>query len=203
MQVIRHMTTSPRKPSAGRCHFWYKVERLTCTGGLMSREAFVGNFLAGVLLFGGTIAAWADNVSDGDAAFHNGDYANARKMLMPLAQKGNAVAQRDIGTMYFAGNGFTRDSREAVKWFLMSARQGQIGAQVNLGIAYVTGDGVQRNLIQAYVWFAAAASQRPGKTVGAKYRDHIATELPPDQLQKAQVMAARCQATNYGDCSGE
>jgi uncharacterized protein len=169
----------------------------------MSRKAFVGSILTGVVLFGGPIAVWADNVSDGDAAFHNGDYAKAKKLLMPLAQKGNAVAERDIGAMYFGGNGMAHDGREAVKWFALSARQGQIAAQVNLGIAYATGEGVQRNLIQAYVWFAAAASQRPGKTVGAKYRDHIATELSPDQLQKAQGMAARCQATNYADCSAE
>jgi TPR repeat protein len=111
------------------------------------------------------------------------------------------VAQRDIGLMYFGGNGFAHDSREAVKWFSLSARQGQIGAQVNLGIACATGEGTQRNPAQAYVWFNAAASQRTGNSVASKFRDHIATQLSPDQLQKAESIANRCRATNYRDCS--
>jgi len=102
------------------------------------------------------------------------------------------VAERDTGTMYFGCSGIAPDSHEAVKWFVLSAKQGQIGAQVNLGIAYATGEGVQRNPVQACVWFAAAASQRTGKTVAAKFRDHIATKLSQDQLKKAQSMAIRC-----------
>ncbi len=170
----------------------------------MSRRTLVGGFLTAVWFFVGYAAACADDVSDGDAAFHNGDYSKAIKLLMPQARRGNAVAQRDVGIMHFVGNGFARDGREAVKWFKMSARQGQVGAQVDLGIAYATGDGVQPSPVQAYVWFAAAASQRPSvKTVAAKFRDHIATQLPPDQLQMAQRVAAQCQATNYGICGAE
>jgi hypothetical protein len=155
------------------------------------------------LLFGSPVAARADNVSDGDAAFHNGDYAKAKRLLMPLAKEGNAVAERDIGLMYFGCNGVAHDSHEAIRWFLLSARQGQIGGQVSLGIAYAVGEGVEQNLAQAYVWFSAAASQRVARTLAAKYRDHVAAELPPDQLLKAQGTAARCKATNYRDCSAE
>jgi TPR repeat protein len=165
-------------------------------------RTLVGTVLALALVFG-RAAAWADDVSDGDAAFHNGEYSKAVKLLLPLARHGDAVAQRDVGLMYFGGNGLAHDSREAVKWFSLSARQGQIGAQVNLGIAYATGEGVQRDPVQAYVWFNAAASQRIGNSVAAKFRDHMATELSPDQLQGAESIAARCQATSYSDCSME
>ena len=147
--------------------------------------------------------AQADTASDGDAAFHNGDYAKAKSLLLPLAQQGNAVAERDIWLMYFGGNGFAPDSHEAVRWFLLSARQGQIGAQVNLGVAYALGDGIGRNPAQAYVWFSAAASQRIGRSVAAKFRDRVAAEMTADQLQRAQVAAARCQATRYRDCGVE
>ena len=169
----------------------------------MARNISIRGVLIAVLLFGGPIAARADGTSEGDAAFHNGDYAKAKRLLMPLAQQGNAVAERDIGLMYFGGNGFAHDSHEAVKWFLLSARHGQIGGQVNLGIAYAVGEGVERNLVQAYVWFSAAASQRVGRAVAAKYRDRVASELAPDQLQRAESIAARCRATNYRDCSAE
>lgn len=169
----------------------------------MSHKAFIGNFLTAVLLIARPVAVWADDASDGDAAMRNGDYAKAKRLLMPSAEHGNAVAERDIGIMYFGGNGFARDSHKAVKWFLLSAKQGQRAAQVNLGIAYATGEGVQRNPLQAYVWFSVAASQRADESVAAQFRDHIAKELSPDQLQFAQSMAAHCQATNYGDCSEE
>jgi TPR repeat protein len=167
------------------------------------RKALVASFLFAFWFLAGP-AAQADDVSDGDAAYHNGDYSKAIKLLLPQAKRGNAVAERDIGIMYFGGNGFARDSRKAVRWFARSARQGQTAAQVDLGIAYATGEGVEPNPVQAYVWFNAAASQRPGiKTVAAQYRDHIARNFSPDQLQMAQRMAARCQATNYKDCGVE
>ena len=153
--------------------------------------------------FGGPVAARADTASDGDAAFHNGNYAKAKNLLLPLARWGNAVAERDIGLMYFDGNGLARDGHEAVKWFLLSARQGQIGAQMNLGVAYAVGEGIERNLTQAYLWFSAAASQRVGRSVAAIFRDHVAAELKPDQLQGAQGAAARCPATRYRDCGVE
>jgi len=54
----------------------------------MRRKAFAGSFLTVALLVEGPVAAWADDVSDGDAAFHNGHYAKAIKLLMPLAKKG-------------------------------------------------------------------------------------------------------------------
>ena len=170
----------------------------------MNSNALVGTILAAVWFLGGLSAVRADQVSDGDAAYHNGDYSRAKKLLMPQARRGNAVAERDIGIMYFGGDGFVRNSREAVKWFALSAMHGQIAAQVDLGIAYATGESIRPNPVQAYVWFSAAASQRPrAKTVAAQYRDHIAAKLSPDQLQLAQHVAAHCQATNYEDCSAE
>lgn len=168
-----------------------------------ANRTLAGTILTVVLGFGGPAAAWADDLSDGDAALQNGEYPKAIKILLPLAEQGKAVAQRDVGLMYFDGNGFAHDPREAAKWFSLSAKQGQIGAQVDFAIAYTTGEGVQQNLVQAYVWFSAAASQGVGKTVAARFRDHIATELLPDQLQMAESIAAQCRATLYSDCSTE
>ena len=179
-------------------------QKIFLSRGLMGRRALVSGFLTAFLFLGELAAARADDVSQGDAPFQNGDYSKAIKLLMPQARRGNAVAERDIRIMHFGGNGFARDSREAVKWFELSAKRGQIGAQVDLGIAYATGKAVQPSSVQAYVWFAAAASQRPTvKTIAAKYRDRIATQLPPDLLQMAQRMAAQFQATHYGDCGAE
>jgi hypothetical protein len=155
-------------------------------------------FLFVVLSIGAT-AVWADDVDDGWAAFQKGDYATALKLLMPMAQKGNAVAELDIGIMYFGGKGLPQDRREAAKWFKASAEQGVLGAQNNLGIAYATGDGVPRNLVLAYMWFSLAADQ--GGTISAKYRDHVATELTPEELKSAQSLAAQCKDSKYQNCA--
>ncbi|HEX3652255.1 MAG TPA: tetratricopeptide repeat protein [Rhizomicrobium sp.] len=117
---------------------------------------------------------------------------------MPQAERGDAVAELDIGLMHFSGNGLPKDYSEAAKWFAASARQGQIGAQVNLSVLYATGNGVPQDRVRAYVWFSVAASRN--NSTAAKYRDHIASEITPDQLQAAQAMAGKCEASNYNDC---
>ena len=170
---------------------------------IVLRRTIASGLLIVLSFFGGAISAWAGDVDDGDTAFHNGDYVGAIKLLMPLAQQGNAVAELDIGLMYYTGRGMAQDRREATKWFLLSAKQGQVGAQVDLGIAYATGDGVQRSPVQAYVWFGAAALQQSADNPAARYRDHVATELSPDQLQRAKNMAMKCHATNYEACGEE
>ena len=42
----------------------------------------------------------ATPVDDANAAYGRGDYAQALKIFRPLAAKGNAEAQYNIGTMY-------------------------------------------------------------------------------------------------------
>ena len=148
-----------------------------------------------VLVSSQTEAGVAD---DGDAAFHRKDYSYAMKLLMPLALKGNSVAELDVGIMYYGGLGVTIDRVEGVKWFMASAKQGALGAEVDLGIAYATGEGIQQDRSQAYLWFSLAAEQ--GNALGVQYRDHIATELTPDQIQHVRAMAKTCRTSNYGTC---
>jgi TPR repeat protein len=142
--------------------------------------------------------AHADQERDGDAAFHNGDYKKALELLMPLAQQGNADAECDIGLMYFTGHGVPQDPAEGAKWFLAAARQGQIGAQVDIGIAYATGRGVQKDYVKGYMWFSVAADRG---VEGAKaYRDHVATEMTPDQIERAKRDAKLCLESNFKTC---
>ena len=60
---------------------------------------------------------------DGDAAARRGDYATALKLLSPLAQKGLAGAQNNLGKMYLQGHGVAQDYKEAGKWFRLAADQ--------------------------------------------------------------------------------
>jgi uncharacterized protein len=121
-------------------------------------------------------AAQADDYKDGEAAARRGDYATALRLLSPLAQKGLAGAQSNLGNMYYNGNGVTQDYKEAVKWYRLAADQGFAKAQSNLGAMYVQGLGVAQDYKEAVRWFRLAADQgNEGKqyNIGKAYGEGV------------------------------
>ena len=44
------------------------------------------------------------------------DYAEAARWYRKAAEQGNAIAQTNLGTMYFQGQGVPQDYAEAVRW---------------------------------------------------------------------------------------
>lgn len=68
--------------------------------------------------------AAAGPFEDNTAAYNEGNYATAYRLLRPLADQGNASAQARIGQMYREGSGVPRDYAEALKWFRKAADQG-------------------------------------------------------------------------------
>ncbi|HEY3813401.1 MAG TPA: tetratricopeptide repeat protein [Caulobacteraceae bacterium] len=165
----------------------------------MRQHAILGALAA--LFLGFTGAAHADQMSDGDAAFHKGDYAKALELLKPLAEQGNAEAQCLVGIMYLTGHCVAKDPALAAKWLLASAKQGQKGAQVNIGIVYATGEGMPKDYVKGYLWFTVAVSR--GVEGVDKYRDHVATEMTPDQIERGKHDAKTCLDTNFKDCGGD
>jgi TPR repeat protein len=79
--------------------------------------------------------------------------------LMAKADKGDAIAQCNLGYRYEKGNGVPQDYTEAIKWYRRAAKQGQASAQCNLGQMYYHGKGVRTNLPEALKWFLKAANQ--------------------------------------------
>ncbi len=118
-------------------------------------------------------AARADEYGDGDAAARRGDYATALKLLSPLAQKGLAQAQFNLGYMYDRGLGVARDYKEALRWYRLAADQGLAEAQFKLGIMYVQGLGVAQHYEEAAKWVRLAAEQGDASAqyyLGTMYR---------------------------------
>lgn len=76
--------------------------------------------------------AWA-GLDEGVAAFKRGDYAAALREFRPLAERGDAGAQHNLGVMYTHGHGVPKDDREAVKWYRRAAKQGNAGGSIALG----------------------------------------------------------------------
>ncbi len=100
-------------------------------------------------------------VSKGDdnEAFKNAYYKAALHELKPLAEKGYAEAQYNLGVMYEFGQGVPQDFAEAVKWYRKSADQGYTKALVSLGDKYENGQGVPQDYAESLKLYRKAADQ--------------------------------------------
>jgi TPR repeat protein len=105
------------------------------------------------------VTAFGGQFEDGIAAYERGDYATAFRLMKPLAEKGDAKAQHNLGVMYDYGRGFPQDTTKALKWYRRAAKQGIPDAQHNLGLMYYYGQGVPQNYIEAAKWYRRAAGQ--------------------------------------------
>ena len=63
------------------------------------------------------------NLTAGLAAFEAKDYVEAFKLLMPVAEEGNAEAQCIIGSIYDLGLGAESNIIEAIRWYKKSSEQ--------------------------------------------------------------------------------
>lgn len=78
---------------------------------------------------------------------------------MEAAERGDAIAQSNLGGMYLEGRGVPQDYSEAVKWFRKAVEQGSASAQSHLGLMYAKGQGVAQDYSKARTWWCKAAEQ--------------------------------------------
>jgi localization factor PodJL len=83
---------------------------------------------------------------------------DAVKFLTQAAQKGQAVAQYRLGTLYERGQGVPADTAQAAHWYEMAANQGNRKAMHNLAVANAGGIAGKKNMAEAARWFAKAAA---------------------------------------------
>ncbi len=83
---------------------------------------------------------------------------DAVKFLSQAADKGQAVAQYRLGTLYERGQGVPADAAKAAHWYEMAANQGNRKAMHNLAVAYAGGVAGKKNMAEAARWFAKAAA---------------------------------------------
>lgn len=121
----------------------------------MIKQALAGLIL--ILCLAGPLSA--AELDEAVAAAHRGDYAAALRGLSPLADKGDARAQFDIGFMHAYGWGVPRDPAAAIPWYRKAADQGLAVAQHFLGLAFANGEGVRPDDAEAARWFMRAAAQ--------------------------------------------
>lgn len=147
-----------------------------------------------ILTLGGPLAlalfgtSLAGPLEDGEAAFQHHDYATALQILRPLAEKGNADAQINLGLMYAYGAGIPQDFAQARVWYRKAADQGYAEAQIYLGGTYAGGLGVPRDDAQAVVWYQKAADQGNAEAqtyLGDAYRN--GRGVPQQTYEKALI----------------
>ncbi|MDB4254942.1 sel1 repeat family protein [bacterium] len=113
--------------------------------------------LAITLLVGSVSVATAQDYDKGLEAAQAGDFQTALQEWRPLAEQGDADAQKDLGVMYFTGQGVTQDYDEAVKLYRLAAEQGNVAAQSNLAEMYYKGQGVPQDFDEAAKWLHLVA----------------------------------------------
>ena len=88
------------------------------------------------LIFSAALAASvsAQSVKTGIDAWQRSDYATAVAVWRPLAEKGDADAQFNLGQAYRLGRGVATNLAAAKTWFERSASQGHVDAETTLGL---------------------------------------------------------------------
>lgn len=157
------------------------------------KTLFAGCVLA-LAFFGG---ATAGPLEDGRAAYQRGDYATAMRLLLPLAEQGDAGAQTDLGWMYANGHGVPQDYAQAIAWRRKAADQGNATAQFSLGLMVHDGQGAPQDFAQAAMWTRKAADQGYADaqfSLGLMYSE--GQGVPQDYAQAYMWFSLASRATN-------
>lgn len=87
------------------------------------------------------------------------DWKMAHQYYLNAADKGDATAQFNIGSIYYNGNEkYAKDYHEAFKWIEKSAEKGVDMAQNLLGYMFMNGWGCPQNYEKALFWYSKSAN---------------------------------------------
>ena len=111
--------------------------------------------VAAALAFGVSAQVCAKSVTAGIDAWQKADYSAAVAIWRPLAEKGNADAQFNLGQAYRLGRGVPTNLATAKSWLEKAANQRHVDAETTLGLLlFQNGDQVP-----ALKWLKMAADQ--------------------------------------------
>lgn len=108
-----------------------------------------------------TERAYAGPFEDGIAAYRRKDFVKAAALLRPLAERGDALAQYYVGSLYEDGLGVKRDASEALQWYLKADAKGCFGAAGQIGYLYsnlsLNKIDIPRSTHEAKRWYLKSA----------------------------------------------
>jgi TPR repeat protein len=87
------------------------------------------------------------------------DYTKARELYATAADKGDARAISNLGSLYEEGRGVAQDYTKARELYATAAIKGDARAMFNLGLLYANGWGVAQDYTKAREWWEKAADR--------------------------------------------
>lgn len=99
----------------------------------------------------------------GERALNMGDKSYAFSIFRKLADKGDALAQYQLGMLYLRGVGTKRDPAQALSWFTKAAGNGNVDAARRLGRIYLGGEIAVQDFTKARHWLDRAANAGDGE----------------------------------------
>ncbi|HEY4128298.1 MAG TPA: tetratricopeptide repeat protein, partial [Gammaproteobacteria bacterium] len=140
-------------------------------------------------------------------------YSQAFDETSAKAATGDVVAERELGGMYFSGQGVPQDYAESADWYGKAAEGGDAQAQAQLGFAYEYGGrGVPKDAARGQALLLQAASQGlpiAESVAGYNFLSGTGTSADYGQahvwLEKAAKAGEPSAATNLGSmyCRGD
>lgn len=115
------------------------------------------------------------------------DYPKAFNLFKPLAEKGDALSQFQVGMMTEQGQGTDASFENAYPWYKKAADQGMADAYFALGQLYTRGLAVPQDAVQAYAMFDLAV--RGGHAVAGDWLNMQANKMMPEQIEQARKVA--------------
>jgi TPR repeat protein len=109
------------------------------------------------LLFISSSLTHASELEEGFQAFAAGNYEQAFRFWLPLAEKDNADAQYNLGILYQKGLGVEKNIKAAFIWYKRASANGHTDAMYNLGLMYDKGKVIYRSTKDADKWWLKAA----------------------------------------------
>ena len=71
------------------------------------------------------------------------------------AEKGDTVAQYNLGVLYMNGDGVPQDYKKAIQWLTLAANKSDVKAQYNLGFIY---ENYFKDIKKAIYWYEQASN---------------------------------------------
>ncbi|MBT6297571.1 MAG: hypothetical protein HOJ14_13565 [Nitrospina sp.] len=129
----------------------------------MNRKVSIFILISILLLWASPSIALVVEYQEAIDAYNREDYKTSYRLIRPLAKKGFAQAQYNLGVLYLKGKGVKANLIKAKKLFEFAAEQGVVKAQNKLALMHVKGIGVVKDFNKAIEWWNLAAAQGNGK----------------------------------------
>jgi len=153
-------------------------------------------FALTMLVVAGCSASSDADIKVAKDAYTRGDYATTLRLMRPLAEHGNGLAQMVLSNMYGSGKGVPQNDAESVKWLRRAADGGWAQGQVGVAFMYEEGRGVPQDYVEAHKWYNLAASHPVSENfdkfwhdMATEKRDSVARKMTPEQVGEAQKLA--------------